>query len=212
MQSEFLILELVKKDIKVEFRSRAGLNNTILFSLTIAFLFSLSIDTEKFFAPIFLLATLFSSIMACSTTVIREYDFETIEALKASLSPQQIMLGKVFSNFFIVLLIVIIIAPICYVLFNLKGNFLFVLISLAIVSFPISSSITLISPISAFAKSRETLLPAMLFPVVFPTILPGIKLLNLAYKGLFDIYSALFLLFYAGVVITLALILSEHLI
>lgn len=210
-RSNFLFAELVKKDLKVEARSKTGLNNTILFALTSAFLFSLSIDVEKFFSPILVLITLFSSVLACSSSVIREYDFETIEALKASLSPQEIMIAKIFSNFLIVLLLISLIAPICYALFNLKGDFTLLFLSLTIVALPISTAITLLSPISAFARGKETFLPAMLFPIIFPAILPAIKLLNLAYNSSLDVFSSLFLLFYTGVVATLALLVSEHL-
>ncbi len=211
MRRSRFFVELVKKDLKIEIRSKAGLNNAILFAFATAFLFSLSIDAEKFFAPILVLVTLFSSILACSATVIREYEFETMEALRASLSPEEIMISKIFSNFLIVLFLVFIVTPICYALFNLKGNFALLLLSLSIVAFPISSAVTLLSPISAFAKVKEAFLPAMLFPIIFPSILPGIKLLNLAYNNVFDTLSAVFLLSYTGVIATLSLMLSEHL-
>ncbi|MFN3384476.1 MAG: heme exporter protein CcmB [Archaeoglobaceae archaeon] len=204
-------MELVKKDLRIEIRSKAGLNNAILFAFATAFLFSLSIDAQKFFAPILVLVTLFSSILVCSATVIREYELETMEALKASLSPEEIMISKIFSNFLIVLFLVFVIAPICYALFNLDGNFVLLLLSLSIVAFPISSAVTLLSPISAFTKGKEAFLPAMLFPIIFPVILPAIKLLNLAYSNVFDLFSALFLLFYTGIIASLALLISDHL-
>lgn len=207
--SEFL--ELVKKDLKIEVRSKAGLNNAILFALTTAFLFSLSIDAKIFFAPILVLVTLFSSILACSATITREFELETIEALKASLSAQAIMISKIFSNFLIVLFLVSIIVPICYALFNLDGDFFLLFSSLAVIALPISSAVTLLSPISAFAKGRETFLTVMLFPIIFPAILPSIKLLNLSYNSFFDLFSALFLVFYAGVIATLSMLVSDHL-
>ncbi|MEM0351327.1 MAG: heme exporter protein CcmB [Archaeoglobaceae archaeon] len=210
-QSIISILEVVKKDLKVEARSKASLNQMILFALASSFLFSLSIDAEKFFAQILFLVILFSSILACSITVIREFDMETIEALKSMLSAQEIMVAKIFSNLLIILLLLSIITPICYALFNLSGNFLLLFLCLLISSFPISISITLLSPISAFAKGKEMLLPAMLFPVIFPIILPSMKLLNLAYVGIFDVFSALYLLSYSGLMATLSLLLSDHL-
>lgn len=205
------LLELVKKDLRIEIRSKAGLNNAILFALTTAFLFSLSIDAKSFFAPILILTTFFSSILACSNTVTREFEFETIEALKASLSAQAIVFSKILSNFLIVFFLVFIIVPIFYALFNLEGDFLLLLSALSITSFPISSAVTLLSPISAFSKVKEAFLTVMLFPIVFPVILPGIRLLDLAYNGSFDFFSALFLIFYTGVIATLALLVSEHL-
>jgi len=204
-------LELVKKDLKVEARSKSSINQMLLFALTTAFLFSLSIDSEKFFAQILIIVVLLSSILSCSATVVREFEQETIEGLKNFMDAREIMAGKIFSNLLIVFLLVIIVTPICYALFNLSGNFLLLFTSLLVASLPISITITLISPLSAFARGREMLLPAMLFPIIFPIIVPSIKLLSSSHAGIFELQSAIFLIAYAGLMASLSLILSEHL-
>ncbi|MEM4155230.1 MAG: heme exporter protein CcmB [Archaeoglobaceae archaeon] len=207
----FLILEVIKKDLKVEARNKAVINQMLLFALTTTFLFSVSIDVESFFPQIILLIILFTSISGSSISILREYDLETIEGLKASpLTNSQLMTAKVLSNLILVLVLSFFVYPICYALFNLKGNFLLTFISLAIVVLPISGVITLLAPLSASSKGREMLLLAMIFPVIFPVILPATKLIGLAYSGVFDLMNALFIFSYAGMIYSLSILLSDQ--
>ncbi|MDI9611290.1 MAG: heme exporter protein CcmB [Archaeoglobales archaeon] len=207
----FLILEVIKKDLKVEARNKAVINQMLLFALTTTFLFSVSIDVESFFPQIILLIILFTSISGSSISILREYDLETIEGLKASpLTNSQLMTAKVLSNLILVLVLSFFVYPICYALFNLKGNFLLTFIALAIVVLPISGVITLLAPLSASSKGREMLLLAMIFPVIFPVILPATKLIGLAYSGVFDLMNALFIFSYAGMIYSLSILLSDQ--
>jgi heme exporter protein B len=204
-------LELTKKDLKVEVRSKSSINQMVLFAIASAFIFSLSVDAEKFFGQILMIVVLFSSMLSCSATVVREFELETVDGLKHSMSSREIIAGKIVSNSLIVFFLVLIITPVCYALFNLSGDFFLLLISLLISSLPISTTVTLLSPLSAFAKGREMLLPAMLFPIIFPVFIPSFKLLGFSYAGIFDFISAMFLLSYTGLIFSLSLILSEHL-
>ncbi|MDK2876872.1 MAG: heme exporter protein [Archaeoglobaceae archaeon] len=205
------VIELVKKDLKVETRSKASFYQMAIFALTTAFLFSLSIDTERFFSQIILLIILFTAIAGSSASILREFDLETIEGLKASpLTTSQIMIAKLLSNLILVLTLATFIFPICYAIFNLEGDFLLTFAVLAIVILPISSAITLLSPLSAYSRSRETLLFAMLFPVIFPVLMPAVNSLNLAYSGFLDSMGLLFIISYTGVIWSISLLLSEY--
>lgn len=208
----YLLVEVVKKDLKVEVRSKASLNQMIIFALTVAFLFSLSIDAERFFPQIIILIILFTSIAGSSTSILREFDLETIEGLKASpLSSNQIMTAKMLSNLILVLILSFFVYPICYALFNLDGNFLLILGALIITIMPISGAITLLAPLSANSKGREMLLLAMIFPVIFPVLMPATKSIALAYSGVFDFMSVLFIVSYTGIIYSLSLLLSDYL-
>ncbi|MCQ4152767.1 MAG: heme exporter protein CcmB [Archaeoglobi archaeon] len=207
----FLLAEIIKKDIKVEARSKASSNQMLIFAVTTAFLFSFSIDAERFFSQIILLIILFTSIAGGSTSFLREFDFETIEGLKASpLKASQIMTAKMLSNLILVLTITALIFPICFALFNLEGNFLLTFLVLVFAVIPISGSITLLAPLAAKSRGREMLLLAMLFPVIFPVLMPAMKSINLAYSGVFDLVGILFITSYSGIIWSLSILLSDH--
>lgn len=206
----FILLEVIKKDLKIEMRSKASLNQMVIFAITAAFLFSLSIDVEKFFPQIILLIVLFTSIGG-SASILREFDHETIEGLKASpLSSSQIMFAKLISNLLIVLILSTLIYPICYALFNLQGDFWLTYISLLVAIMPISAVITLLAPLLASSKGREMLLLAIAFPVIFPVLMPAAKSITLAYSGAFDLTGNLFMISYAGLIYSLSILLSDH--
>jgi heme exporter protein B len=207
----FLLVEIVKKDLKVEFRSKASINQMAIFALTATFLFSLSIDTKEFFPQIVLLIILFTSIAGSSSSILREFDFETIEGLKASpLRASQTMAAKMLSNLILVLILTNLIFPVCYALFNLKGDFLLTLTALLISVVPISGAISLLSPLAANSRGREMLLSAMLFPVVFPVLMPAVKSIELANSGILDSMTILFIFSYTGIIWSLSMLLSEH--
>ncbi|MEM1576937.1 MAG: heme exporter protein CcmB [Archaeoglobaceae archaeon] len=210
--SLYLLTELVKKDLKIELRSKSSLNQMLIFALTVAFLFSLSLDTKSFFSQVILLLIIFTSIAGISVSVLREFDLETIEGLKASpLTSSQIMTAKMTSNFILVLILSSVIYPVCYGLFNLEGEFLLTLGVILIAIMPISGVITILAPLSTNSKSREMLLLAMIFPIIFPVLMPAVKSISLAYVGIIDSMSLLFMLSYAGIIYTLSLLLSDYL-
>ncbi len=207
----FLLAEIVKKDLKVEFRSKASINQMIIFAITATFLFSLSIDTKEFFPQIVLLIILFTSIAGSSSSILREFDFETIEGLKASpLRASQTMAAKMLSNLILVLILTTLIFPVCYALFNLEGDFLLTLAALLLSVVPISGAVALLSPLAANSRGREMLLSAMLFPVVFPVLMPAVKSIELAHSGILDSMTILFIFSYTGIIWSLSMLLAEH--
>lgn len=207
----FLLAEIVKKDLKVEFRSKASINQMAIFALTATFLFSLSIDAKEFFPQIVLLIILFTSIVGSSASILREFDFETIDGLKASpLRASQTMAAKMLSNLILVLILITLIFPVCYALFNLEGDFLLTLAALLISVVPISGAIALLSPLAANSRGREMLLFAMLFPVIFPVLMPAVKSVELAHSGTLDFMATLFIFSYTGIIWSLSMLLSEH--
>lgn len=209
--SLYLLIELVKKDLKIELRSRSSLNQMLIFALTVAFLFSLSLDVKSFFPQIVLLLIIFTSIAGISISILREFDLETIEGLKASpLTSPQIMTAKMTSNLILVLILTAVIYPVCYGLFNLEGEFLLTLSVILIAIMPISAVITTLAPLSANSRGREMLLLAMIFPIIFPVLMPAVKSISLAYAGVIDSMSLLFMLSYAGIIYALSLLLSDY--
>jgi len=207
----FLLAEIVKKDLKVEFRSKASINQMAIFALTATFLFSLSIDAKEFFPQIVLLIILFTSIAGSSASILREFDFETIDGLKASpLRASQTMAAKMLSNLILVLILTTLIFPVFYALFNLEGDFLLTLAALLISVVPISGAIALLSPLAANSRGREMLLSAMLFPVIFPVLIPAVKSIELAHSGILDSMTILFIFSYTGIIWSLSMLLSEH--
>ncbi|WP_456468631.1 heme exporter protein CcmB [Archaeoglobus sp.] len=204
-------LELAKKDLKSEVRTKSSLSLMLLFSLTAAFLFSAAISNPKeIFSPLLLLIFLLTGILGYSTSFLKEFDSETIEGLKASpLTPQQIVAGKMLFNIALMFTVQVIIFPICYALFDVSGSFIHSFLVFAACNLSIALTITALSPLLSHSKSREMLLPVMLFPVIFPLISSTVSLVNLALTGSTDYYQLLFVAAYTGIILSISMLTAE---
>lgn len=204
-------VEVTKKDLKSELKTKSSISIMLLFSLTSAFLFSAAIsEPGKIFSSLILLISLLAGMLGYSATFLREYDSETIEGLKASpLTPQEIIMGKTIFNLLLMFFVQIFIFPICYALFDVSGNFILAFSVFTICNTAFSISITAISPIMAHSKAREMLLPVVLFPIIFPLISSTVIALNTALEGLVDVNRILFVVAYSGIIVSLSMITAE---
>ena len=64
-----------------------------------------------------------------------------------------------------------------------RGNFLFLPVIICLGAFAISAPGTLYAAISADARSKDVLLPLLLFPVLVPAILAAVKTTALVMEG-----------------------------
>lgn len=120
MRKQFLFIEVTKKDIRSELRLKSILSLSLIFSITVSFLLSSAV---KEYSVIFLII-LFTSLISLPLVYLKEFDFGTVEALKCSpLTSQEVQAAKHFSSILINLIILSVIYPICFALFDIEGNF-----------------------------------------------------------------------------------------
>ncbi len=205
-----MILHLLLKDIKLELRTKAGITLILLFSLTSSFLLSATIPQQDAFAPLLLLIFLLAGILGYSSSFLREFDFETIEGLKASpLTPQQVVLGKMLFNVLLVLLVQVFVFPVCYALFDVSGNFILAFLSFALCNSSIAITITALSPLLSHSRSREMLLTVLLFPVIFPLLTKTVSSVNSALAGNIDVSGLIFVVAYSAMILSLSLLTAD---
>lgn len=205
-----MILHLLLKDIKLELRTKAGITLILLFSLTSSFLLSATIPQQDAFAPLLLLIFLLAGILGYSSSFLREFDFETIEGLKASpLTPQQVVLGKMLFNVLLVLLVQVFVFPVCYALFDVSGNFILAFLSFALCNSSIAITITALSPLLSHSRSREMLLTVLLFPVIFPLLTKTVSSVNSALAGNIDVSGLIFVVAYSAMILSLSLLMAD---
>lgn len=206
-----MLLNLLIKDIKLELRAKSNTAIILLFSLSAAFLLSATIPhPTRIFVPLLLLIFLLAGILGYSSSFLREFDFETIEGLKASpLTPQQIVLGKTLFNILLILSVQIFIFPICYALFDVSGSFFLAFITFALCNSSMAITITALSPLLSHSKSREMLLTVLLFPLIFPLLTNTVRAVNSALLGGVDIYSLIFILAYSAMILSLSLFTAD---
>lgn len=155
----------------------------------------------------------FAAISGLARVFIKEEEKETSFALKLSVDPISIFLGKLFFNlaltFFINIFIFILFVLITD--FEIKNFFAFVIIIL-LGNLGLVSASTIIAAIISKANTKGTLYPVLAFPVMLPLLITVINATKLASSGAdtFELFSEYQILFsYTVVVTTVSLLLFK---
>jgi heme exporter protein B len=165
------VAAVVWKDLRAEFRSRELFSAMLVFSLLIILIFNfaleLDIKTRQSVTSGVLWATFaFAGTLGLNRSMAIEKDRGCLDGLLlAPVDRSAIYFGKVISNLAFMLIVEIIVLPIYSVLYtvNLLGS-----IGYAGVG-------TLLSAMSVQTRTRDILLPILLFPVVIPVLLAAVK-------------------------------------
>lgn len=210
-------IEVAKKDIKIEFRTKNTLNLMLLFALITSMMFSLTIPVtvaEDLAPSLLWLVFLFVGMIGYARAFLREVELETLEGLKISpLSPSDILIGKMIYNLILMLLMEVIILPIFIALFDLHIEnplLAFSSITLGNIGFVIVASS--LSILVLKSRARELLLPVIMFPIIFPIISSTIYALSASIKGDVEgVYSTFFLIIsFSVVMFAVSLLTSDY--
>ncbi|MCD4816327.1 MAG: heme exporter protein CcmB [Methanosarcinales archaeon] len=177
-------LYLAWKDLLMEFRTKQMLNSMVIFSLLVIVIFNYSfsnilfnIDVADIAPGILWIAFTFAGMLGLSRSFASEMEEGCLDGLKlCPVDPSTIYLGKVVSNLVIMFMIEAIIVPLFIVLFNfsdVKGLAgLIVIILLGTIGFILVG--TLFSALTVNMRTREILLPVILFPIIIPLIMSSV--------------------------------------
>ncbi len=183
-------LEIAKKDLKAEFRTKQMLNSMMIFALLVIVIFSFAFGNEaSIFIPalgrkitdllapgMLWIAFTFAGMLGLSRSFAGEKEEGCLEGLKlCPVDRSEIYNGKVVSNAVLMFLMEITTIPVFVVLFNydiknLMGLALVVI--LGTIGFIFVG--TLLSALTVNTRTREILLPVILFPVLIPVILSAV--------------------------------------
>jgi heme exporter protein B len=172
---------VVWKDLQAEFRSRELFSAMLVFSLLIILIFNfaleLDIKTRQSVTSGVLWATFaFAGTLGLNRSMAIEKDRGCMDGLLlAPVDRSAIYFGKVISNLAFMLVVEIIVLPVYSVLYGInlfQPGLLFVIL---LGSIGYAGVGTLLSAMSVQTRTRDILLPILLFPVVIPVILSAVK-------------------------------------
>lgn len=176
-QSPFLLH--LRKDLRIEWRSREAIIAMLFFSLLVVVVFSMAFDptreiSRQIAGGILCVATLFASVTTLNQAWSRELRHSVIDAQRMTpASPACLFLSKVVANFLFVSAVQLILAPVFWIFYNLHPlgpAWLFLLI-LPFGTWALVVNGTFFAALSMRARSRELLLPLILFPIFIPALL-----------------------------------------
>jgi heme exporter protein B len=211
-------LAVLRKDLRIEFRTRYAYSALVMFAVTTLVTVSFSVggyilDTDITAALLWIIL-FFSAMAGLSRTFVHEEETGTVIALKMAADPEPVFLGKYFFNIVLLLSLTILIVPLFLVLLNLPvvlvGGFI---ATVFLGSLGLAGASTILAAIVSKAGAKGSLMTVLSFPILLPLLFGAISATRIALGGgpADAIASDLWmLLFYNGMALAASLLLFEY--
>lgn len=169
----------LRKDLRIEWRSREAIHSMIFFALLVVVLFSMAFDptaaaSREIAGGVLCVATLFASVSALNQAWSREIRHDVLDALRMTPADRSaIFVAKVLANFLFVTIVQALLAPVFFIFYNLRplGNGWLLLAIVPLGTWALVANGTFFAALSIRSRNRELLLPLILFPIFLPALL-----------------------------------------
>ncbi len=175
------IRAILWKDLAAELRSRELLAAMLVFALLVVVIFNFAIELQpalrQTITPGVLWVTFaFAGTLGLNRSMAMEKDRGCLDGLLlAPVDRSAIYFGKALSNLVFMMIVEAIVLPIYGVLYNINLFDPGLLAVILLGSIGYSAVGTLLASMAVQTRTRDVLLPIMLFPVVLPVLLAAVK-------------------------------------
>ena len=172
---------VVWKDLQAEFRSRELFSAMLVFSLLIILIFNfaleLDVKTRQTVTSGVLWSTFaFAGTLGLNRSMAIEKDRGCLDGLLlAPVDRSAIYFGKVISNLVFMLIVEAIVLPVYSILYNINLFEPGLLLVILLGSIGYVAVGTLLAAMAVQTRTRDILLPILLFPVAIPVLLSAVK-------------------------------------
>ncbi|HEY62351.1 MAG: heme exporter protein CcmB [Anaerolineales bacterium] len=172
---------VVWKDISAELRSRELISAMFVFSLLVILIFNFALELdararENVTAGVIWVTFAFAGTLGLNRSMSMEKDRGCLDGLLlAPVDRSAIYFGKAIGNLIFMFLVEIIVLPIYTVLYNVNLFVPGLIITIILGSLGYVAVGTLLSTMAIQARTRDILLPILLFPLVIPVLLAAVK-------------------------------------
>ena len=176
-----IIWQVFRKDIQVEWRGRQGVPVMLVFALMVVFLFNfalqLSPDLQAGLASGLLWVSLaFASTLGLNRSISLERENNALDGLLlAPVDRSAIYFGKTLGNFCFTSLVGLLLLPV-FSLFYAQNMLRLPLVLVMLLGLGAYTSLgTLLSALSIQARTRDILLPILLYPLALPILIAAVE-------------------------------------
>lgn len=171
---------ITRKECRTEWRTRYGLNASLLFAVTTLAAVSFSSgrlgDRVELLSALLWIVLLFAALASLSHTFVRESETRTLTFLRLIASPAAIATGKLAFNLLFLVVLELITVPMFLILMGAPtpawGPFLAVL---ALGSLALAAASTLIGALIAQSRGRGALFAAISLPLLMPVLAAAVS-------------------------------------
>ena len=180
--------QILRKDIQVEWRGRQGVPVMLVFALLVVFLFNFALQLApnlqtSLAAGLLWVSLAFASTLGLNRSVSLERENHVLDGLLlAPVDRSAIFFGKWVSNFLFTLIVALILLPV-FSLFYQQNMLHLGLIGVIVLGLGAYTSLgTLLAALSIQTRTRDVLLPVLLYPLALPILIAAVE----ATRGVLD--------------------------
>lgn len=172
---------VVWKDLQAEFRSRELFSAMLVFSLLIILIFNFALELDvktrqSVTAGVLWSTFAFAGTLGLNRSMAIEKDRGCLDGLLlAPVDRSAIYFGKLISNLAFMLIVEAIVLPVYSILYNVNLFEPGLLMVILLGSIGYVAVGTLLAAMSVQTRTRDILLPILLFPVAIPVLLAAVK-------------------------------------
>jgi len=174
------IFAIVQKDMMAEYRSRELISSMMVFAVLVIVIFNYALNLEpalrtKVTSGVLWVTFIFAGNIGLNRAMAVEKDRGCLDGLLlAPVDRAAIYFGKVISTLIFMLLVEIIMLPIYGLFYNINLFNPGLLLVILLGSIGYTAVGTLLSSMAVQTRTRDILLPIILFPVIIPIVLAAV--------------------------------------
>jgi len=167
------------KDIRLEWRSKDAINAMLFFALLVVVIFSFAFDptaeeSRRIAGGLIWVAFLFAAVVALNQTWAREVRNQVLDAYRVSPAPATpLFMAKAVGNFLFVSILEALMTPLFIAFYKLRAlGPAWELLPIGLLgTWALVINGTFFAAMSLRTRSREIMLPLLLFPISIPALL-----------------------------------------
>ena len=175
------VWQIFRKDLQVEWRGRQGLPVMLVFALLVVFLFNFALQLTPglqagLAAGLLWVSLAFASTLGLNRSVSLERENNALDGLLlAPVDRSAIFFGKAFSNLTFTMLVALVLLPVFSLFYqqNMLDLRLGLVVLLGLGAY--TSLGTLLAALSIQTRTRDVLLPVLLYPLALPVLIAAVE-------------------------------------
>ncbi len=179
------------KDMRLEWRSKDAINSMLFFALLVVVIFSFAFDlnaedSRRIAGGLVWVALLFAAVVALNQTWARELRNQVLDAYRVSPAPaESLFIAKAIGNFVFVIVLEALMTPLFVLFYDLRsvGPAYQLVIASLLGTWALVVNGTFFAAMSIRTRSREVMLPLILFPISIPAILAMVSATSATLTG-----------------------------
>jgi heme exporter protein B len=175
------IFSIIWKDLAAELRSRELLSAMLIFALLVILIFNFALELTPSLRPaatpgILWVIFSFAGTLGLNRSMAQEKDRGCLDGLLlAPVDRSAIFFGKMIGNLVFMMIVEIIVLPVYSFLYNFNLFIPGLLLVVLLGSIGYAAVGTLLASMAVQARTRDILLPILLFPVIVPLLLAAVR-------------------------------------